>query len=125
MALHDQDNTEGTARPAAEHVEATTSPSSISSRKDEDHSRIPDADEIRPVSVEEQEEDEREATELHHVTGRRSSECSTETDHQQSWSALRLRRQKPPKWYDPLVKFWAHNVSVTVPVNARRDHLGR
>lgn len=29
-----------------------------------------------------------------------------------------------PHWYDPVVKFWKNQISVTIDEGAHRDHLG-
>jgi hypothetical protein len=67
----------------------------------------PDADSASDI--------EREATELRSVTpaGRRRS-----------------RVLSPPAsselhWYNPLSKYWRHNVNITVPHDDCRDHLGK
>ena len=43
--------------------------------------------------------------------------------HHEQWIRLRLRRQTP-RWYDPVVKFWRAQVSITIDEGQHRDHLG-
>ena len=63
------------------------------------------------------EDDELEATELRHVNNARSR-------------APRLSRvlssERPQvHWYDPVKKFWRHEIRIAVPHVDCRDHLGR
>jgi hypothetical protein len=55
------------------------------------------------------------------------SQATTAEDSQgpeaQGSGRYRLRRQVP-HWYDPVVKFWTSQVSVTIDEGSYRDHLG-
>ena len=64
----------------------------------------------------ESDDDELEATELR--------EISEESERMPRLSHV-ISPQKPMiRWYDPVKKFWRHNVRISVPHDDCRDHLG-
>ena len=67
-----------------------------------------------------------------------------ETDSDEEWEATELRQIDPDdnprphrlsrvitpnkpavRWYDPIKKFWRHEVRISVPHEDCRDHLGK
>jgi hypothetical protein len=137
-------------RPAPVHhpsesvVDLPESPSSISSISTASDTDSDDDDDSSDLSSSTDEDDMREATELHRVSsilrrrsGSRStltgaggfsiaSQASTAPDSMASTEMrrYRLRRQRAPRWYDGARRFWTRHVSIVVPANDQRDHLG-
>lgn len=80
---------------------------------------VPEPEPAHTRRSEAESDDEREATELQSVTSTQHSGRRRSRVLSPSSASSKLH------WYDPLSKYWRHNVNITVPHDDCRDHLGK